>query len=219
MTPLYIFRALFLTFHGKSHVSPELENHVQESPWVVLVPLIALAIPSVIAGGILIGPMLFNTPHLLGNSIFVLPQHNAMALLAEEFHGATMMALTAGAHLTLWLSLAGIAAAWYFSIGYPAVAERLKARWAFIYSIIVNKYGFDDFNQFVFVRGTRRLGLYFYEISDLILIDGIFVNGSGKVIRWLSRVARHLQSGYIYHYTFAMIAGLLIFLGWFLLGT
>jgi NADH-quinone oxidoreductase subunit L len=185
----------------------------------VLGPLIALAVPSIFAGGILIWPMLFKTPHLLGDSIFVLMQHNVLALLGEEFHGAGLMALSAGRHLPLWLSLAGIATAWFFSIGYPAVAEALKKRWSLLYTIVVNKYGFDDFNQLVFVRGTRKLGYFFYDISDLILIDGIFVNGSGKVIRWLSRVARRLQSGYIYHYTFAMVTGLLIFLGWFLLGT
>jgi NADH-quinone oxidoreductase subunit L len=218
ITPLYIFRALFLTFHGDTRMSPDLQSQVKESPWVVLVPLIALAIPSILAGAMLVNSMLIS-PRLLGDSIFILPDHNALEMFGSEFHGAVLMALQAGAHLPLWLSLAGIVTAWYFNLSNPQLAERLKLRFAGLYSVVVNKYGFDDFNQIVFVRGARKLGSFFYEISDLILIDGIFVNGSGKAIRWLSRVARHLQSGYIYHYTFAMITGLLVFLGWLLLGS
>jgi NADH-quinone oxidoreductase subunit L len=218
ITPLYIFRALFLTFHGKTRMDPQVEKHVKESPWVVLIPLIALAIPSICAGGMLIGPMLFQLPNLLGNSIFVLPDHNVLNRLAADYHGATLMALEAGRHLPLWLSLAGIVTAWLFNMRYTAFAEKLKIRFAWLYEIIVSKYGFDDFNQIVFVRGTRAIGEIFYRYSDQILIDGIFVNGSGKFIRWLSRVGRHLQSGYIYHYTFAMIGGVLFFLGWLLLG-
>jgi len=218
VTPLYIFRALFLTFHGKSHVEESVKSHVRESPWVILIPLVALAIPSLIAGGILIGPMLFSKSSLLGDSIFVLPQHNVLAQLAPEFHGAKLMALQAGSHLALWLALAGIVTAWMFTLGRPGLAEKLKRRFALLYSIMVSKYGFDDFNQLVIVRGSRRLGEFFYDVTDLKLIDGVFVNGSGRLIRWFSRVARQVQSGYIYHYTFAMIAGLMFFLGWLLLG-
>jgi NADH-quinone oxidoreductase subunit L len=219
ITPLYIFRALFLTFHGKTRMDKELQEHVTESSWVVLVPLIALAVPSVIAGGLLIGPMLFNTPRLLGSSIFVLPQYDVLTQLSADFHGATLMALQAGMHLTLWLALAGIATAWFFNLYRPALADKLKKRFAWGYNIIVSKYGFDDFNQIVFVRGARALGEFFYRVSDLILIDGIFVNGTGRLIRWFSLTARQIQSGYIYHYSFAMITGLLVFLGWLMLGS
>ncbi len=219
ITPLYIFRALFLTFHGPSRMDPDVQKHVHESPWVVLIPLIALAVPSIFAGGLLIGPLLFKNPTLLANSIFVLPEHAVLNTMAAEFHGAKVMALEAGRTLTFWLSIAGIFTAWCFNMRYTAFAERLKQRFAFAYKVIVSKYGFDDFNQIVFVRGTRMLGNVFYHISDQLLIDGIFVNGSGQLIRWFSRVARHLQSGYIYHYTFAMIAGVVVFLGWLLLGT
>lgn len=219
ITPLYIFRALFLTFHGPSRLSADLLKQVHESPWVILIPLIALAIPSIIAGGILVGPMLFAHPRMLGNSIFVLPQHDVLGLLSSDYHGAAHMALNAGLSLPVWLALAGIVTAWLFSLRYTALAEKLKKQFSWTYEIIVSKYGFDDFNQIVFVRGTRMIGEFFYRISDLILIDGIFVNGSGKAIAWLSRISRHLQSGYIYHYTLAMITGLLVFMGWLLLGT
>lgn len=214
LTPLYIFRALFLTFHGK----PKADLHATESPWVVLIPLIGLAVPSLIAGSLLIGPMLFTQPHLLGDSIVVLPQHNVLHELAPEFQGAGKMALEAGRSLTFWLALMGIAAAWIFNLGFPAWAEQLKKRFAWAYQIIVQKYGFDDFNQIVFVRGARYVGNFFYVVSDLKFIDGIFVNGLGEFIRWLARVSRRLQTGYIYHYALAMIIGLAVLLGWFLLG-
>jgi NADH-quinone oxidoreductase subunit L len=217
ITPLYIFRALFLTFHGKDRLSVENRQHVKESPWVILFPLIALAIPSVIAGALLVTPMLFTQPHLLGDSIFVLPEHDTLAKLAEDFHGAFAMALQAPLHLNFWLALAGIATAWAFSLRYTALAEELKLRFSGLYAILVDKYGFDDFNQLVIVRGTRKLGDIFYNISDLILIDGIFVNGSGRVIRWLSRAGRQLQTGYIYQYTLVMMLGLLFFMVWLLL--
>lgn len=218
LTPLYIFRALFLTFHGKTRMSTETQHHVHESPWVVLLPLLALAVPSIVVGGMFVGATLFAQPHLLGDSIFVLPEHNVLAQLAPEFHGASMMAIEATRHLPYWLALAGIAVAWFFNLRNTVLAEKLKQKFASLYAIIVAKYGFDDFNQLVFVRGSRKLGYFFYQYSDLKMIDGIFVNGTGKLIRWFSRVASHVQTGYIYHYSLAMVAGLLVFLWWLLLG-
>jgi NADH-quinone oxidoreductase subunit L len=217
ITPLYIFRALFLTFHGNERMDAETKKHVHESRWVVLLPLIGLAVPSIIAGGILIGPMLYAHPRLLGSSIFVLQEHNNLAKLAAEFHGARMMAIQAGQTLPFWLALAGIVTAWFFNLRFTAVAEKLKHRFSWLYAIMVAKYGFDDFNQIVFVRGTRKLGYFLYDVSDLKLIDGIFVNGTGRLIRWFSRVARHIQTGYVYHYMLTMVLGLLFFLGWLLL--
>ncbi len=218
ITPLYIFRAVFLTFHGKERLSPDLKEHVQESPWVVLLPLIGLAVPSMIVGGIFIGPMLFHTPNLLGSSIFVLKQHNVLMHLAEEYHGAIAMSLKAAHTLPFWLSIAGIISAWIFNLERPELAEKLKQRFAWAYAIMVKKYGFDDFNQLVLVQGCRRLGELFYGIGDIIMIDGLFVNGSGKFVRWFASVARYMQTGYLYHYALAMVLGLLVFMGWFLLG-
>lgn len=214
VTPLYIFRALFLTFHGEKKFNAH--EKVKESPWVVLIPLIALAIPSMIAGGVLIGPMLFAQPHLLGNSIFVSPAHNVLLVLAQHYQGAQYMALEAGRTFTFWLAIAGIITAWLFNAEFPQLAEQLKKRFSRLYYIIVCKYGFDDFNQLVLVQGVRRLGSFFYNESDLKLIDGIFVNGSGALIRWLARVSRRLQTGYLYHYAFAMMGGLAIFMAWLL---
>jgi NADH-quinone oxidoreductase subunit L len=217
ITPLYIFRALFMTFHGETRMDAETEKHVHESPWVVLVPLIALAVPSIAVGGMLIGPMLFGHPRLLGDSIFVLPVHDTLSKLVADFHGARAMAILAGKTLPFWLAFAGIATAWAFTLRFTALATRLKQIFADVYAVLVDKYGFDDFNQLVLVRGARKLGYFFYSFGDLILIDGLFVNGSGKLIRWLSRVARPLQSGYIYDYALVMIAGLLFILTWLML--
>lgn len=216
ITPLYIFRALFLTFHGEDRVDSHLK--VQESPWVVLIPLLGLAIPSIVAGGVLIGPMLFAEPHLLGAAIFVLPAHNVLIESVSHFSGASNMALNAPHSLTFWLAMAGIVAAWFFNMEFPALAIWLKKRLAWPYEIIVRKYGFDDFNQLVLVRGVLRLGNFFYQKTDLKLIDGLFVNGSGRFIRWFAQVGRQVQSGYLYHYAFAMLGGLVVFLVWLLVG-
>jgi NADH-quinone oxidoreductase subunit L len=218
ITPLYIFRALFLTFHGESRVDSKLLSHVHESPWVVLIPLILLAVPSMIAGGMLIAPMLYDTPHLLGDSIFVLPEHDVLLMLSTEFHGAQAMALHAPRTLTFWLTLLGVTTAWLFNLGYPSWSQALQKRFSWVYAVLVKKFGFDDFNQIVIVHGARRLGEFFYQVTDLLIIDGLFVNGSGKFIRWFANVARQMQTGYLYHYALAMILGLVGFLGWFLLG-
>ncbi len=218
LTPLYIFRALFLTFHGDERMDAHTKEHIHESPWVVLIPLICLAIPSIIAGGILVKNMLFATPRMLGNSIFVLPQHDVLREMSAHFEDATVMAIHATHSLPFWLALAGIVTAWFFNLAVPQLAETLKKRFSFLYQIIVRKYGFDDFNQIVLVHGSRRLGNLFYKVTDLKLIDGFFVNGSGKAIRWFARVTRHVQTGYLYHYALAMVLGLLVFLAWLLLG-
>lgn len=215
VTPLYIFRAVFMTFHGKAR--SEIKR-VYESPWVILIPLLLLALPSLVAGGMLIGPMLFQSPRLLGNSIFVLPQHDVLLQLASEFYGAKIMALQAARSLPFWFAMAGIIVAWLFCAEPNDYARRLTQRFSGIYSILQRKYGFDDFNQLVLVRGTQKLGNFFYYISDLMLIDGIFVNGTGRAIRWFASVARRVQTGFLYHYALSMILGLVVFLSWFLLG-
>jgi len=216
ITPLYIFRALFLTFHGKTRMDEHIKAHVKESRWVILIPLIALAIPSLMAGAILIDPMIIAEPSLLGNTIFVLPQHNVLHALAQHFEGAKAMALSAGLTETFWLSLLGIVTAWFFNLYRPQIAENLKKRFAFLYQIIERKYGFDDFNQIVFVHGSRKLGDFFYKQTDLKLIDGVFVNGVGKLIVWLARVSRGMQTGYIYDYAFVMIGGVVVLMVWLL---
>lgn len=217
VTALYTFRSLFLTFHGKPRMDRETWSHIHESPRVVLLPLILLAIPSVVIGYLLVMPMLYGNPSLLTNALTVLPEHNVLGVLAEEVGSPWLMAIHAPEHPTFWLTLLGIGIAWLFYIAMPQIPNILAKRLSFIYKLLVNKYGFDAINSVVFVRGARLLGNIFYRVGDKKLIDGFFVNGSASLVVWLSRMGRGIQSGYLYHYVTWMIIGLFGFLCWLLL--
>lgn len=217
ITPLYTFRAVFMTFHGKERVDSHLRGKIEESNWTMWVPLVLLAIPSFFAGQALIEPMLFAHPTLFGNTIFVLPDHDVLAVLGQHFHGAVEMALEAGSTLAFWFALAGIVTAWYFTLLAPQAATAFTHRFKWLYKILIDKYGFDAFNQMVFVRGTRDTGELFYKVGDETLLDHVVVNGSGRFIGWLAKTSRLLQTGYLYHYALAMILGLVLFLAWYVL--
>jgi len=214
VTALYTFRAFFLTFHGKDNLPTELKKTIGETRWVMTIPLIILAIPSAVLGFFLIKPLVYSHPALLGKSIFVLPKYNVIAKLAPHFHGAWNMALHSVYTLPFWFAIIGVFCAWYFNIKNPALAEYLKRRLSWLYYIMQRKYGFDDFNQIILVRGTRRIGQWMLDYLDIGLIDHFFVNGSGRLIKWVSNTARKIQTGYLYHYAFAMVIGLFVFLGW-----
>jgi NADH-quinone oxidoreductase subunit L len=216
ITPLYTFRALFMTFHTNERMDIEVKKHIHESPWVVLIPLIGLAIPSFIAGGLLIKPFIFAHPSLLGNTVFVLPNHAVLTQLSTEFHGANPMWLSAGKSITFWLALSGIVTAWLFAAMRPQWATYLKQRCAWLYYILRHQYGFNELNQKVLVQGTLDAGHLCYDVSDVKMIDGVLVNGSGRLIRWFAQVGRYLQTGYIYHYALAMLLGLIAFLTWYI---
>ncbi|MFN3234630.1 MAG: NADH-quinone oxidoreductase subunit L [Gammaproteobacteria bacterium] len=218
ITALYTFRCFFMTFHGQTRMDDKAKSHIKESPWVVTAPLIALAIPSAILGSIAIYPLLYATPSAFGSSIFVLPKYDVLAQLAKEFHGPFNMAVHALATLPFWLELGGIFTAWLFVLGLPQLGGIVKKRFKWLYYIMVNKYGFDAFNQVVFANGIRRLGGWFYRIGDLKIVDGFFVNGSGYVIQWCSRTFRRIQTGYLYHYALAMVLGLFALLAWLWVG-
>ena len=217
VTALYSFRSLFLTFHGKPRMDDTTWAHVHESPRVVLLPLILLAVPSVIIGYLLVMPMLYANPNLLANALTVLPEHNVLAVLGEEVRSPWQMAIHAPEHLTFWLTALGIVVAWIFYMRAPQIPAILAKRFSLIYKLLLNKYGFDKINDLIFVRGSRLLGNVFYSIGDRKLIDGFFVNGSASLVVWLSRLGRGIQSGYLYHYVTWMIIGLFGFLCWLLL--
>lgn len=214
VTPLYTFRALFMTFHTNERTDLKLRSHIKEPSWVVWLPLVLLAIPSAMAGQILIKPMLFSSHTLLAGSTFVLPQHDVMAKLAEEFPGANLMALEAGKTITLWLALLGIVTAWLFTAFREQWATVLKTRFSLIYRILVAKYGFDEFNKRVLVDGTLDTSAALYNVSDVKWIDGFFVNGSGRFVRRLANLGKYLQTGYMYHYALVMVLGTVVFLVW-----
>ncbi|ADG26170.1 NADH-quinone oxidoreductase subunit L [Legionella pneumophila] len=217
VTALYTFRSLFMTFHGKPRMDEHTLSHIHESPWVVWLPLVLLAIPSIILGYVLYMPILFDTPTLLGSSIFVLPEHNVLAELAHEVSSPFASAVHAIYSLPFWITVLGAIIAWVCYIAVPSIPGYLARYFSIIYSILLNKYGFDRFNELFFVKGARGLGIAFYKIGDQKLIDGAVVNGSGRLVRWFSGKGRKIQSGYIYHYATVMVFGLLAFLCWLIL--
>ena len=216
VTALYTFRMMFMTFHGKER-SESHGGHAaapRESPWVVTVPLVALAVPSIYAGWAYIEPLLFGG--FFGSSLVVGPQPDPLAALAEHWHGPLAFALHGLTALPFWLALAGVATAWWLYIRRPELPDRIAQRLHGIYKVLVNKYYFDDVYQALFAGGARLIGNGFWKIGDVGIIDGFFVNGSARVVGWFAGVIRQVQSGYIYHYVFMMIIGVFLLLTlWF----
>ena len=199
--------------HDDHHgLAPGQKPH--ESPWVVTLPLVLLAIPSVVIGYLTIEPMLFG--NFFKGVIAVGESHHAMEELQHEFHGALAMGVHAFTSLPFLLAAAGVATAWYCYLVNPRVPAWFFARFHAIHTLLENKYYLDKFNDVVFSGGARLLGGELWKVGDRALIDGLAVNGSARLIGWFSRVTRLLQSGYIYHYAFVMILGVLGFLTWFM---
>jgi NADH-quinone oxidoreductase subunit L len=184
-----------------------------ESPWVVTLPLVLLAIPSVIIGFIAIGPMLHGD--FFKDVIFVGSNHPAMATLSAEFHGATAMAIHGLQTAPFWLALAGVALAYYCYMVNPRVPAWFYAKFKALHTLLDNKYYMDKFNEVVFAGGARAVGGGLWKVGDRGLIDGLLVNGSAKLVGWFSSVVRNAQTGYIYHYAFVMIVGVLATLLYF----
>ncbi|WP_133650584.1 NADH-quinone oxidoreductase subunit L [Paraburkholderia flava] len=194
--------------HGHGHDAHE----PHETPWVVWVPLVLLAIPSVVIGAIAIGPMLFGDFFQHGVAfdkvIFIGANHPALQEMAEEFHGWVQMGLYSVTGLPVWLALAGIVVAWFLYLKRPDLAGTVKRAFGPIYTLLDNKYYMDKINEVVFAKGAVAIGRGLWKEGDVVVIDGI-VNGSARFIGWFAGVIRFLQSGYIYHYAFAMIIGML----------
>lgn len=218
VTAFYIFRALFMTFHGNSHAHGHHDEEVKEPRWVVLVPLIILAIPSFMIGLIMAKPMLYSHNPLLGNAIYVAPDRDVLAQMAHDYHGVFASIGHAFLSLPLWLALAGIACAWVFYVRLPELPGKIKQRFQIIYRVLVDRYGIDALNNLIFVRGSQKLSNFLYQTADMKVIDHSLVNGAGRGVNRLARILRHVQSGYLYHYAFAMILGLFVLLFWMLLG-
>jgi NADH-quinone oxidoreductase subunit L len=236
---LYSFRLVFFAFHGeerfrsvdhgdhgghgdhgeaKTAEEPGHDDHAHgtphESPWVVTLPLILLAVPSVLIGWLTIGPMLYGT--YFGASI---AESETMAELAKEFHGAGAMVIHSLTSIPFWLAVGGAATAYFCYIVRPDLPAKIRAKAGFLVTILERKYYFDDFNDWFFAGGARALGGALFQWGDRTIIDGIMVNGTAKVIGWAAGVVRRLQTGYIYHYAFTMIIGLIGFMTyWYLFG-
>ena len=229
VTAFYSFRVYFLVFHGKERYDQNPDAHQDshddhdhhgehqephESPWVVTVPLVLLAIPSVVIGFMTIQPMLFGD--FFKDAIFInLERHPAMEELAQLFHGPIQMALHGLTAAPFWLALSGVGLAYYMYMVNPALPTAIQRKVHPLYALLENKYYLDWFNENVLARGARGLGTVLWKVGDQKLIDGALVNGSWKLVGWVSGVVRRLQSGYIYHYAFGMIIGVFVLMTYF----
>jgi len=216
VTAFYSFRMFFLVFHGEERMDEHTRSHLHETPAVVTVPLILLAIPSAIIGWLTMEAVLVDG--FFDQSIMVFEQHGAMAAVAEAFHSPASFVLHGFAGLPVYLAAAGVFSAWYIYMKNPAIATQLKQKFNLIYRILDNKYYFDRFNEIVFAATSRAIGQVLWRIGDALVIDGLVVNGSARLVGWFSGVLRHVQTGYLNHYAFAMISGLILLLGWAVLG-
>ncbi len=217
VTSLYSFRLLFLVFHGKERMDDHTREHLHETPLVVTGPLMALAVPSVVIGALAIEPMLFG--NFFGDSIFVLPGHDVLQGLQSHWHGALQFALHGFTQIPFLLMLAGLAAAWVLYRQKPELPGLFTDKLAWLHRVLLNKYYLDDFNQTVFAGGLRGIGQFFWRIGDVALIDGLLVNGSARAVGAFAGVLRHIQTGYLYHYAFAMMIGLMVLMSmlWFVI--
>jgi len=211
LTALYSFRMYFLVFHGKGPRDEHAKDHLHESPWVVTLPLILLAIPSVFIGYFTVGDMVFGD--YFNGILTVAPEHNTLAQI--EFTSAWGFVMHALHGVPIYLALGGLFAAWYVYTRKPSIASDLRKRFDWVHYALDQKYGFDHFNQAVFAGGSRLLGKFFWNVGDKAIIDGVAVNGSAHTVGWLASVVRFIQTGYLYHYAFAVILGLLGLLTWF----
>jgi NADH-quinone oxidoreductase subunit L len=215
VTAFYTFRLLFMTFHGKPRMDHHTEEHLHESPWMVTLPLVALAIPSIGAGW-LIAPMLFGD--YFGSAIQIMPQHEAMAKMSAEFQGILGMMTHALSTLPFWLSIAGIFTAWYLYMVKTDLPGKIKQAAGPFSTLLDRKYFIDEFYSWLFAGGARALGRGLWKFGDVKVIDGFFVNGTARMVGATAMLVRRFQSGYIYHYAFTMIVGVFILMSLWLYG-
>ncbi|MBS1129874.1 MAG: dehydrogenase subunit, partial [Proteobacteria bacterium] len=235
ITAFYSFRMYFLVFHGEERFGKADDAHhhehhgdhddeeashdhhhglapgqkPHETPWVVTLPLVLLAIPSLLIGFFAIEPMLYGD--YFKGVIFVNAEaHPAMEHLAEEFHGAVAMGMHSFTSLPFILALSGVVVSWFFYMKRPDIPAAIQRRFSAIHTLFENKYYFDKFNEVVFAGGARMLGKAFWRGGDVAVIDGLIVNGSAKLVGWISSVTRLFQTGYVYHYAFTMIIGVFV---------
>ena len=214
ITAFYSFRLFFLVFHGKTRMDEHTAEHAHESPKVVTIPLILLAIPSALIGFLTVTSVVFGD--YFKDVIYVAPVHDVLAKVGEEYHGPIQFISHAFHGPAVYLAFAGIATTFVFYILAPSIPALLDSKLGFLRRILDNKFYFDDFNQAVFSRGSVALGNQLWKKGDMAVIDGALVNGTAKGVGLLAGISRQVQSGMLFHYAFAMILGLLAMLTWFL---
>ena len=229
VTAFYSFRMYFLVFHGKERFNQNPDAHhghgddhghhgthhsPHESPWVVTIPLILLAVPSVVIGYMTIAPMLYGD--FFKDSIFVNSAlHPAMKELEHAFHGPMQMAIHALTTLPLWLAVSGVVLAYVFYMLKPSWPAAIKASFLPVFNLLENKYYLDWFNENILARGARALGTGLWRGGDQAIIDGALVNGSWKLVGRISGLVRQVQTGYLYHYALVMILGVFVLMTYF----
>jgi NADH-quinone oxidoreductase subunit L len=177
-------------------------------------PLVLLAIPSAIIGWYTIGPVLFGD--FFGDAIFVTEGHDVLAHLGQTFHGSAAFLLHALQGPAVYLAAAGALTAWFLYLKRPDLPEKIRTAWPGTYDLLDRKYYFDDLYISGFARGGRRIGQFLWTKGDELIIDGFMVNGTANTVGRLAAVLRQLQTGYLYHYAFAMFIGVTMILGWLL---
>ena len=213
VTALYSFRMFFLVFHGKERMSEKEKSHLHETPAVVTVPLILLAIPSAAIGWVTVGPVLFGD--YFGDAIYVMPAHDVLAQMGSHvWHGSAALVMHAVQTPVFWLAAGGVFVAWFLYLKRPDIPETMKQKLSGLYKLLDRKYYFDDLYIKGFAAGGRNLGKFLWQKGDELIIDGILVNGTANVVVRLAGVMRQIQTGYLYTYAFAMIIGLTMLLGW-----
>ncbi len=216
VTALYSFRLLFLVFHGQERMDHHTREHLHESPLVVTVPLVLLAIPSVLVGLFTVMPMMLGD--WFGDAIRVLPANDVLASVAAGYGSAWELVLHGFVAPPLYLAAAGFLTAWYLYIKRPELPGQLQQRFPLAYRVLEKKYWFDELHLNVFAGAGRSLGRFFWKVTDAGLIDGVLVNGTARAIGRAAAALRRGQTGFLYHYAFVMIIGLLVMLTWFVFG-
>lgn len=215
ITSLYSFRMFFMVFHGEERMDKETKSHLHETPTVVTMPLILLAIPSVFVGWFTIKPLLFG--EYFDGAIQVLPQHDVLAQLSESFHGSWDFLLHSfTASLAFYMAFLGFSVAWLLYIKFPEIPNKIRTKMRAIVVVLEEKYFFDTLWMKVFPSLGKSIGRILWKQGDEKMIDGALVNGTAYGIRSIASVIRNIQTGYLYHYAFAMIVGLVIILSWLL---
>ncbi|MCI0518533.1 MAG: NADH-quinone oxidoreductase subunit L, partial [Woeseiaceae bacterium] len=214
VTALYSFRMFFLVFHGEERMDKETRSHLHETPAVVTGPLVMLAIPSAIIGWFTIQPVLFGD--FFGDAIRVLPAHDVLGELGAAFHGSAKFIVHALQGPAVYLAAAGLVTAWFLYLKRPELPAKIRNRLSGVYELLDRKYYFDDLYIKGFAAGGRSIGRLLWQKGDELLIDGLMVNGTANSVARLAGVLRQLQTGYLYHYAFAMIIALTGVLFWLL---
>ncbi|MCP5090275.1 MAG: NADH-quinone oxidoreductase subunit L [Gammaproteobacteria bacterium] len=213
VTALYSFRMFFLVFHGEERMDEAAKSHLHETPAVVTVPLILLAIPSAIIGWFTAGPVLFG--NYFGDAIQVSHANDVLAHMGENiWHGSLQLVLHSVMTPVFWLAAGGVATAWFLYLKRPDIPETIKDKLSGLYKLLDRKYYFDDLYIKGFAAGGRSIGQFLWQKGDQLIIDGMMVNGTARSVGRLAGVMRHIQTGYLYTYAFAMIIGLTMLLGW-----